>query len=114
MQDKQKVTLYLPPDLHRKLKIAAAVDAEPMSAIAQKAIGFYLDNPEVVDSMDGFHGHTHQVYSCPDCSSSYVIRDGELQPIAKQSAILDDAELPSHSVSSDTDYSGEQELVLSK
>ena len=32
MQDKQKVTLYLPPELHRELKIKAAVEAEPMSA----------------------------------------------------------------------------------
>jgi predicted HicB family RNase H-like nuclease len=49
MQSKQKVTLYIPPQLHRKLKIKAAVESEPMSSLAEKAIIFYLNNPEVVD-----------------------------------------------------------------
>jgi hypothetical protein len=40
MQNKQKVTLYIPPELHRKLKIKAAVESEPMSSIAERAIVF--------------------------------------------------------------------------
>ena len=34
MQTKQKVTLYLSPELHRRLKIRSAVDSEPMSDLA--------------------------------------------------------------------------------
>jgi DNA-directed RNA polymerase subunit RPC12/RpoP len=74
MQDKQKVTLYLPPELHRQLKIRAAVDGEPMSSIAQRAIVFYLENPEVVDEMGSHYGQTHRVYSCPECASSVFIK----------------------------------------
>ena len=36
--DKQKVTLYLPPELHHQLKLRAAVDHESMSVIAERAL----------------------------------------------------------------------------
>lgn len=49
MQNKQKVTLYIPPKLHRQLKIRAAVDTESMSAIVEKAIVFYMEHSEVVE-----------------------------------------------------------------
>lgn len=49
MQNKQKVTLYIPPKLHRQLKIRAAVDTESMSAIVEKAIAFYMEHSEVVE-----------------------------------------------------------------
>lgn len=78
MQDKQKVTLYLPPELHRQLKIRAAVDAETMTEIAQKAIEFYLNYPEVVEQCEAIHGQAHRVYSCPDCSSPVALREGEM------------------------------------
>ena len=90
MQDKQKVTLYLSPELHRKLKIKAAVESEPMSAIAERAIIFYLDNPDVVDEVESTHGSVHQVYSCPGCDSSYVIREGELVALSSQPGVLDE------------------------
>lgn len=77
MQDKQKVTLYLPPELHRQLKIQAAVDSETMTDIAQRAIGFYLAHPEVVERIEE-HGQVHRVYCCPECTSSVVLRDGEM------------------------------------
>jgi len=48
MQAKQKVTLYLSPELHRRLKIRAAIDAEPMSELAERAIVFYLAHPELM------------------------------------------------------------------
>ncbi|GAB4134986.1 MAG: hypothetical protein Fur0046_07370 [Cyanobacteria bacterium J069] len=83
MQEKSKLTLYVPRELHRKLKIKAAVDAEAMSSIVERAIGFYLDHPQVVDEIEASaggvsHGQTHRVYNCPDCEGSYVVRDGEL------------------------------------
>lgn len=89
MQEKHKVTLYLPPDLHRQLKIRAAVDAEAMSAIAQRAIIFYLNHAEVVDEVEA-HGRTHQVYSCPECAAALVIREGEAAPLGKQPSFLDE------------------------
>ena len=93
MQDKQKVTLYLPPDLHRKLKIRAAVDSESMSTIAEKAIGFYIDRSDAVDEIESSHGRVHRVYSCPECSSSVVVRDGELVSLKNQPSILAEEEL---------------------
>ncbi|MEO0456686.1 MAG: hypothetical protein AAF152_08890 [Cyanobacteria bacterium P01_A01_bin.114] len=89
MQDKHKVTLYLPNDLHRQLKIRSAVDGEAMSALAERAINFYLSNSDVVDGAEG-HGQTHRVYDCPQCSTAVVLRDGELAPVTSHDAISHD------------------------
>lgn len=98
MQDKQKVTLYLSPDLHRKLKIRAAVDAESMSALVERAVVFYLAHPELVDEVEAAYGQTHQVYNCPECTSSVVVRDGELLSLQNQPTILEnDKELVAQS-----------------
>ncbi|MEM7579670.1 MAG: hypothetical protein ACFB02_16655 [Mastigocoleus sp.] len=88
MQTKQKVTLYLSPELHKKLKIRSAVDAEPMSELAERALGFYLENTDLVDEVEGSHGRTHKVYSCPSCESSVVIRDRELVSLGNQPGII--------------------------
>ncbi|ABB56448.1 conserved hypothetical protein [Synechococcus elongatus PCC 7942 = FACHB-805] len=94
MQDKQKVTFYLPPDLHRQLKIRAAVDLEPMSAIAEKALQFYLEHSEVVEEAANAHGSTFRVYHCPDCTSPVVLKHGELASLRHQPNVLqDDANL---------------------
>jgi hypothetical protein len=82
-QKATKVTLYLPPDLHRQLKIRSAVEGEAMSAIAQRAIDFYLAHSEVVDEFESTQGQTHRIHSCPSCSTSVVIRQGELVPVAE-------------------------------
>jgi len=84
MQEKQKVTLYLPHELHRQLKVRAAVDSATMTDLAQKAIEFYLANAELVESSETVHGHAHRVYSCPDCSSSVVVRDGSLHSLSNR------------------------------
>ena len=79
MQSKQKITLYIPPELHRKLKIKAAVDAESMSALVEKAIAFYMQFPEKVEEIkSSVHGKTHQVHLCPECDSPMVMREGEM------------------------------------
>jgi hypothetical protein len=88
MQDKHKVTLYLPPELHRQLKIKAAVDFEAMSAIAERAIVFYLTHSDVVDEVEMSHGQVHKLYDCPQCSSPLVIKDGELSTVAKRQGVL--------------------------
>ncbi len=90
MQDKQKVTLYLPPGLHRQLKIRAAVELDSMSAMVERAIVFYLHHPEVVEEVEASHGNTYQVYSCPECTSSVVIKDGEMISLKQQPGLLDD------------------------
>ena len=87
MEDKQKVTLYLPPQLHRQLKIRSAVDADSMSNIVEKAVAFYLNHSDVVDGIDS-HGSTHQIYSCPACEHSVVIRDGEMVKLGQQPGLL--------------------------
>ena len=111
MQNKQKVTLYLPPELHRKLKIKAAVESEPMSSIAERAIVFYLTNPELVDEVETSYGQTHRVYACPECSSSIVLKEGELTSLREQPSFLADDQLPVQSVrdvKSTTTQSGEE------
>ncbi|MGB3532820.1 MAG: hypothetical protein WBA13_04815 [Microcoleaceae cyanobacterium] len=114
MQHKQKVTLYLPPELHRKLKIKAAVESEAMSSLAERALVFYLDHPEIVDELEAAYGRTHQVYSCPECSSSVLVREGELVTLNSQPSVLSEEEIPVQAVQKvDTDPTqpGEEELV---
>jgi hypothetical protein len=92
MQDKHKVTLYLPPDLHRQLKIRSAVELEPMSAIAERALEFYLMHSDMVDGVEASHGQVHRVYNCPECASSLVLRDDEIVSIREQVDVVDDLE----------------------
>lgn len=114
MQDKQKVTVYLPPGLHRQLKIRAAVDSEPMSSMVEKAIVFYLTHPEIVEAIETLHGETHRIYNCPECESALVLRDSELVSLGKQPGVLSEEELPVEKVrevDSPADSQGEEELV---
>ncbi len=112
MQDKQKVTLYLPPKLHRQLKIRAAVDTASMSTIVEKAIVFYLAHPDVVDEVESSYGNTHRVYSCPACETSVVVREGEMVALEDQVGILAE-ELPVEKVREEvrTGSQGEEQLV---
>ena len=89
MQAKQKVTLYLSPELHRRLKIRAAIDAEPMSELAQRAIVFYLEHPELVDEVEESYGRTHRVYNCPECAISVVIQEGEMISLGSQPGVIE-------------------------
>jgi hypothetical protein len=113
MHQKQKVTLYIPPGLHRQLKIRSAVDAESMSALVEKAVAFYLKYPEVVEETEAVSGRTHQVYSCPECETSLVKRDGQLTALKQQPSVISD-ELSVDQVrqaNSPNDSQGEEELV---
>lgn len=110
-EDKQKVTLYLPQDLHKQLKIRAAIDSETMTDITQRAIGFYLAHPEIVDQYEESHGQVHRVYSCPSCSAHVVLRDGEMVTIGTQSSVLIEESLPVESQPVGSDSQGEGELV---
>ncbi|AFZ21080.1 hypothetical protein [Allocoleopsis franciscana] len=114
MQDKQKVTLYLPPGLHRQLKIRAAVDSESMSGMVERAIVFYLRHPEVVEEVEASYGNSHRVYACPECSSSVVLQDGEMVSLKNQPSILAEdipVEKVREEVGSPTGAQGEEELV---
>ena len=114
MQDKQKVTLYIPPELHRRLKIKAAVDSEPMSAIVERAVVLYLDHPEIRELPSTSYGRTHRVHSCPDCNSSLVMKDGELTSLKGQPTMLPEEKLQVlrvPSVKGSTESPGEEELV---
>lgn len=88
MQAKQKVTLYLSPELHKSLKIRSAVESEPMSELAERALVFYLANSELVEEIEGSCGRTHRVYSCPNCESSLLLREGELVALGNQPGII--------------------------
>ncbi|MCU0524668.1 MAG: hypothetical protein MUF72_07565 [Elainella sp. Prado103] len=113
MQDKHKVTLYLPPELHRQLKVRSAVDLEPMSTIAERALVFYLQHPDVIDEVEASHGQVHRIYSCPSCAASLVMREGEVLPIQEHPVILSDDE-PVARVQvgcSDSDQPDQGELV---
>ncbi len=86
---KQKVTLYLSSDLHRQLKLQAAVESESMSTLAEKALSFYLAHTEVVERVQGT---THQVHHCPSCAHPFVLREGRptALPQASMSVIADE------------------------
>ena len=89
MQSKQKITLYIPPELHRKLKIKAAVDVESMSSLVEKAISFYMQFPDKVEEViSSAHGKTHQVHLCPECDTPMVMRHGEMVSIVDQSGVV--------------------------
>jgi len=114
MQEKQKVTLYLPPELHRRLKIQAAVDSQPMSAIVERAIHLYLEHPEILEQVEAAYGQTYQVHVCPECTSSVIMREGELVSLKGQPSVLTEEELPVKRVQSEsasTSHQGEEELV---
>ncbi len=112
MQTKQKVTLYLSPELHRKLKIRSAVDSQPMSDLAERALVFYLSNSELVDEVEASsYGRTHRVYSCPDCESSLVLRDGELVALGKSAEVIKEHLTIDED---ETHPKGEEELVLAR
>jgi hypothetical protein len=116
MQDKQKVTLYLPPELHRQLKVRAALDSETMTDIAQRAIVFYLSHSELVDDYEGSrHGRTHRVYTCPDCSSPSVLKGDDMVSLRVQSGVLLEERVSASKVqnvgSLNADSQGEGELV---
>ncbi len=101
MEDKQKATLYLSSDLHKQLKVTAAVQQENMSELAERAISFYLCHPEVVAEIEANEfGATHRVYACPECASSLVMRGDQLVSIQNQPTVLDDAHLTVPSLSS--------------
>ncbi|MBD0387682.1 MAG: hypothetical protein ICV54_14475 [Nostoc sp. C3-bin3] len=112
-QTKQKVTLYLSPELHKKLKIRSAVDSEPMSELAERALVFYLSNSELVDEVeDSSYGRTHRVYSCPTCDSSLVLRDGELVTLGNQPGVVGQKHLSIDEMDeNETHPKGEEELV---
>ena len=113
MQAKQNVTLYLSPELHRKLKIRSAVDSEPMSDLAERALVFYLSNSELVEEVEASSfGRTHRVHSCPNCESSLVLRDGELVALGNQPGIIGQEHLSIDEMEKDeTHPKGEEELV---
>ena len=91
MQDKQKVTLYLPLGVHRQLKIKAAIDDASMSGLVEKALNFYLQHPERVEEAEANdHGKTHQVHICPECDAALVVRDGGLASLKNQPSIIND------------------------
>ena len=112
MQAKQKVTLYLSPEIHKRLKIRSAIDSEPMSELAERALVFYLANSELVEEVEGVYGRTHRVYSCPTCESSLVFRDGELLALGNQSGVIGKEHLAIEEMQPDeTNQKGEEELV---
>lgn len=87
-ESKQKVTLYVSPQLHRRLKISSAAQMESMSALTERAVSFYLAHADLVD---GTLGSTHQVHQCPACENSFVLRDGRPQ-LLPTAGILDDTD----------------------
>ena len=86
MPDKQKVTLYLSDELHRQFKVRSAIDGETMSSMAQRAIEFYLNHAEVVESSSEAYDQTYRVHSCPNCSASVTLQDSKLSLVGKDSS----------------------------
>ncbi len=113
MPNQQKVTLYIPPELHRKLKIRAAIDTESMSALVQKAISFYLQYPEQVEQSEtSTQSNVHQVHICPECEAAVVMRDGEMISLKNQPGVIEEElPLPVREGVAPDKLHGEEELV---
>jgi hypothetical protein len=113
MQTKQKVTFYISPELHKRLKIRSAIDSEPMSELAERALCFYLANSELVEEIEASaYGRTHRVYSCPTCESSLALRDGELVALGNQPGVIGQDHLSLDEMEQvQTHPKGEEELV---
>jgi len=93
-EDKQKATLYLSSNLHKKLKVTAAVQQENMSELAERAIDFYLCHPEIVAEVEAQEfGSTHRVYACPECATALVMRGEQMVSLTNQPTVLDDDHL---------------------
>ncbi|HAC61996.1 MAG TPA: hypothetical protein DCF68_00305 [Cyanothece sp. UBA12306] len=114
MHDKQKVTLYLPPGIHRQLKIRAAIDEESMSSLVEQAVGFYLKYPDKVQEIEeAAYGKTHQVHVCPECEAAMVIREGQMVSLKNQPSVITEEfplEVP-ETVSAQQEISGKEVLV---
>ena len=114
MQNKQKVTLYIPPELHRRLKIRAAIDVESMSVLVERAIAFYLQYPEKVEELESSaQGNTNQVHICPECETAMVMKEGTMVSLRNQPGVIDE-ELPLEvrgKVNASDLSQGEEELV---
>ncbi len=110
MQAKQKVTFYLTPEIHRRLKIRSAIDSEPMSELAEKAIVFYLTHPEMVEEVETSHGRTHQLYACPECATTVVVKDGEMVALSNQPGVVNEEQLTVAQIAPGA-AAGQEELV---
>ncbi len=84
-QTKQKVTLYLPDELHRQFKIRSAIDGETMSLMAQRAIEFYLDNVDLLGGSSDDYGQSHRIHACPKCAASVAMKGDRLTLIHEHS-----------------------------
>jgi hypothetical protein len=116
MQEKQKVTLYLPPGLHRQLKVKAAIETDSMSALVERAIDFYLRHPEQVEEVEASYGRTHQVHVCPECQAAMVMRDGKMISLKNQPSVINDEfsdefSMVGEAVRNQTDSHEQEELV---
>lgn len=91
MQNKQKVTLYIPSEIHKRLKIRAATDEESMSFIVEKAVDFYLQHPPKVEESENINsGKIYQVHFCPECKAAISIKDKQILPLKNQSNVIKD------------------------
>jgi plasmid stability protein len=109
MQSKQKVTLYIPPELHRQLKIRAAIDTESMSAMVEKALAFYLQHPEKIEEIESSRQNTHQIHICPECDTVMSLRNGQMLSLKNQPTVIEE-ELPMK-VREKVSSQGEENLV---
>ena len=57
-----------------------------MSAIAKRAIDFYLAHSDVVEGLESSYGQTHRIHNCPSCSTAVVLREGDLVEVQPLSA----------------------------
>ena len=117
MSDKHKVTLYLPPDLHRHLKIKAATSSASMSRIVEQAVSFYLKHSAVVEEVEKQeYGQTYRLHECPECTKPLIFKDGELAALRDQPSVTTEeiaTEKVSRKVSpSDNNHSQDQEQLV--
>ena len=84
-----------------------------MSELAERAIVFYLEHPEVVEEVEALkYGRTHRVYDCPECATSVVLRDGEMVPLTSQPGAITQEKLNvEQAQEAKQDSDGKEQLV---
>ncbi|NJN76196.1 MAG: hypothetical protein HC796_08375 [Synechococcaceae cyanobacterium RL_1_2] len=89
MHHKQKLTVYVPSNLHRQLKIKSAIEDESMSAMVEQALSFYLQHPEVIEAKTtNNYGQKHQIHICPECDNPMVLKDNQMVSLKDEPGVL--------------------------
>jgi len=75
-----------------------------------------LTHSDVVDEVEVSHGQANKIYDCPHCSSSLLLREGEMAVVGDRRSVLLEESVSTSSTLSEahicSDQRDEGELVI--